>query len=74
MTELREALDILEAHLGTGTRQYASEDGTTSARVKTSSVRRVLRSVSIAKKGTRHKEPKLVGLDEEESVTELVSG
>ena len=73
MTELREALDILEAHLGTGTRQYASEDGTTSARVKTSSVRRVLRSVSIAKKGTRHKEPELVGLDEEESVTERVA-
>ena len=26
--ELREALDIIEAHLGTSTRQYASEDGT----------------------------------------------
>ena len=26
--ELREALDILEAHLGTGTRPYDSEDGT----------------------------------------------
>ena len=32
--ELREALDILEAHLGTGTRQCDSEDGTCASRVK----------------------------------------
>ena len=32
--ELRVALDILEAHLGTGTRQYDSEDGTRASRVK----------------------------------------
>ena len=38
--ELREALNILEAHLGpvlgTGTRQYDSEDGTRASRVKKS--------------------------------------
>ena len=32
--ELREALDILEAHLGTGTRPYDAEDGTRLSRVK----------------------------------------
>ena len=44
--ELREALDILEAHLGAGTRLYDSEDGTRSSRVKKSAVTRALRSVS----------------------------
>ena len=49
--ELREALDILEAHLGSGTRQYMydSEDGTRASHVKQSSVTRVPRPVS--KKG-----------------------
>ena len=32
--ELREALNILEAQLGTGTRQYDSEDGIRPSRVK----------------------------------------
>ena len=32
--ELREALGILEAELGTGARQYDSEDGTRPSRVK----------------------------------------
>ena len=31
--DLREALNIPEAHLGTGTRQYDSEDGTCASRV-----------------------------------------
>ena len=69
--ELREALDILEAHLGTGTRQYDSEDGTRTSRVKKSSMTRVLRSVS--KKGARSKEHEIVDLDEEESVCERVA-
>ena len=69
--ELREALDILEAHLGTGTRPYDSEDGTRPSRVKKSSVTRVLRSVS--KKGARSKEPEIVDLDEEESVSKRVA-
>ena len=74
--ELREALDILEAHLeahlGTGTRQYDSEDGTRASRVKNSPMARVLRSVS--RKGARNKEPKeAVDLDEEESVSERVA-
>ena len=62
--ELREALDILEAHLGTGTRQYDSEDGTGTrpSCVKKTSMTRVLRSVS-------KKEPEVVELDEEESVS-----
>ena len=47
--ELREALDILEAHLGTSTRQYDSEDA---SRVKKTTVARTLRSVS-RKKGAR---------------------
>ena len=69
--ELREALDILEAHLGTGTRPYDSEDGTHPSRVKNSSVTRVLRSVS--RKGARSKEPEIVDLDGEESVAERVA-
>ena len=69
--ELREALTILEAHLGTGTRQYDSEDGTRPSRVKKSSVTRVLRSVS--RKGARSKEPEIVDLDEDESVSERVA-
>ena len=32
--ELREALDILESHLGTGTRQYDSEGGTCASCVR----------------------------------------
>ena len=60
-------------------RQYDSEDGTMScasrvyARVKNSTVTRVLRSVS--KKGARHKEPEVVDLDDiaEESVSEQVA-
>ena len=66
--ELREALNILEAHLGTGTRQCDSEDGTRASRVEKSSMTWVLRSVS--KKGARPKEPELVDLDAEESVSE----
>ena len=53
--ELRRALDILEDHLGTGTQPYDSEDGTRASRVKTSSMKRALRSVS--KKGARSKDP-----------------
>ena len=52
--ELRAALDILEDHLGTGTRPYDSEDGTRPSRVKKCSVTRALRYVS--KKGARSKE------------------
>ena len=48
-----------------------SEDGTRASRVKTSSMTRVLRSVS--KKGARHKEPEVVDLDAEESVSERVA-
>ena len=69
--DLREALDIAEAHLGTGTRPYDSEDGARPSRVKKSSVTRVLCSVS--KKGARSKEPEIVDLDEEESVSERVA-
>ena len=69
--ELRVALDILEDHLGTGTQLYDSDDGTRPSRVKTSSVTRALRSVS--KKGARSKEPDIVDLDEEESVSERVA-
>ena len=36
--ELREALYMLEAQLGTGTRPYASEDSTRASHVKTSTV------------------------------------
>ena len=68
--ELKEALNILEAHLGVGMRPYDSEDGTRPSRVTTSSMARVLRSVS--KKGARQTEPaEVVDLDEEdESVSE----
>ena len=69
--ELREALDILEAHLGTGTRPYDSEDGTRSSRVEKNTVTRALRSVS--RKGARSKEPEIVDLDKEESVSERVA-
>ena len=62
--ELRAALDLLEAHLGTGTRPYDSEDGTHPSRGKKSSVIRVIRSVS--RKGARSKEPENVDLDGEE--------
>ena len=67
--ELRRALD--EDHLWTGTRPYDSEDGTRASRVKTSSMKRALRSV--LKKGARSKEPEIVDLDEEESVSERVA-
>ena len=69
--ELREALDLSEAHLGTGTRQYDSEDGTRPLRVKTSSVTRAIRSVS--RTGARSKEPEIVDLGTEESVAERVA-
>ena len=60
---------ILEAHLGTGTPQYDSEDGIRTSRVKQSLMTRVLRSVS--KKGARQKEPTDVAdLDENESVSQ----
>ena len=61
----------MEAHLGTGTQQCDSEDGTRPSCVKKSSMTRVLRSVS--KKGARSKEPEIVDLDEEESVSERVA-
>ena len=68
---MREALGILEAHLGTGTRPYDSEDGTRSSRVKKSTADRALRFVS--RKGARSKEPEIVDLDKEESVSERVA-
>ena len=70
--ELREALDILEAQLGTGTRQYDSEDGTHPSRVKQSTVTRVLCSVS-SKKGARSQDHGIVELDADESVAERVA-
>ena len=69
--ELREALDLLEAHLGTGTRPYDSEDDTRSSRVKKTAVTRALRSVS--RKGARSKEPEILDLDKEESVSKRVA-
>ena len=69
--ELREALDILEAHLSAGTPPYDSEDGTRPSRVITLLVTWVLRSVS--KKGARSKEPNIVDVEEEESVSERVA-
>ena len=69
--ELSEALDLFKAHLGTGMRQYDSEDGTWSSRVKKTTVARALRSVS--RKGARSKEPEIVNLDEQESVAERVA-
>ena len=66
--ELREALDLLEAHLCTGTRPYDSEDGT---REKKSAMSRAPRSVS--RKGARSKELKIVDLDKEASVSEYVA-
>ena len=69
--ELREALDTIEAHLGTCTRQYDSEDGTRPSRVKKIAVTRTLRSVS--RKGARLKEPEIVDLDDDESVSERVA-
>ena len=70
--ELREALDILEAHLGTRTSQYDSEDGTQSSRVKKSTVARALRSVS-RKTEPRPQEPEIVDLSREQSVAERVA-
>ena len=70
--ELREALDVLEAHLGTGTRQYDSEDGTRSSCVKKTTVARAIRSVS-RKKGARPQEPEIVDLDRELSVAKPVA-
>ena len=76
--ELREALDLLEAHLGTGarTRQYDSEDGrgirTRASRVEKSAVTRVPVLRSVSKKGARSKEAEIVDLDAEESVFEQV--
>ena len=46
-------------------------DGTRTSRVKKSSATTVLRSIS--KKGARHKEPEVVHLDGEESVSERVA-
>ena len=69
--ELSKALDLLEAHLGTGTRPYDSEDGTRPSCVKKLSVARLLRSVS--KKGAQCKEPGIVDRDEEERVSERVA-
>ena len=69
--ELREALDIIEAHLGTCTRQCDSENGTRPSRVKKTTATRALRSVS--RKGARSKEPEIVDLDREESVSERVA-
>ena len=69
--EPREALRLLEAHLGTGTRPYDSEDSTRSSRVKKSAMTRTLHSVS--RKGVRPKEPEIVDLDKEESVSERVA-
>ena len=69
--ELREALETLEAHLGTGTRPYGSEDGTRSSRVKKTAMAKALRSVS--RKRARSKELEIVDLDKEESVPERVA-
>ena len=69
---LREALDILEARLGTGTRQYDSEDGTRPSRVKKTTVARVICSVS-SKKGAPSQEHGIVELDAEESVAERMA-
>ena len=69
--ELREALDLIESHLGARTRQYDSEDGTRPSRVKKPTVTRTLRSVS--GKGARSKEPEIVDLDKEGSVSERVA-
>ena len=69
--ELREALDIIESHLGASTRQYDSDDGTRPSRVKKTTVTRTLRSVSM--KNARSKEPEIVDLDKEESVSERVA-
>ena len=68
---LTRTLDILEDHLGTGMRPYDSEDGTRASRVKTSSMNSALRYVS--KKGARSKEPEIVDLDDEGSVSERVA-
>ena len=69
--ELREALDMIESHLGTCARQYDSEDGTRPSRVKKTKVTRALRSVS--RKGARTKEPEIVDLGDDESVSERVA-
>ena len=71
--ELGQAIDIFEAQLDTGTRQYDSEDGTRASRVKTTAMARVLRSVSSTTKGPRPKEHEIVGLEVEESVAERVA-
>ena len=62
---------ILEAQLGTGTRQYDSEDGTRPSRVKKTTVTRVLRSVSL-KRGARLQEHEhnTVDIDADEGVAE----
>ena len=70
--ELREALNILEAQLGTGTRQYDSENGTCSSRLKQTTTTRVLCSVS-TKKVAQPQEHNIVDLDAEESVPERVA-
>ena len=80
--ELREALNTLEEQLGTGTRQYDSDDGTMPCQyrpsqchdiVKTTAVTRVLRSVSSKKKGTRPNEYAIMDLEAEGSVAERVA-
>ena len=71
--DLREALNILEEQLGTGTRQYDSEDGTRPSCVKKTMATRVLRSVS-TKKSARPQEHEIVDLDVEESVAKRVAG
>ena len=69
--ELREALDLFEAHLGTRTRHCDSEGGTHASCVNKVTVTRVLRSIS--KKEACSKEPEIVDLDGEESVSERVA-
>ena len=80
--ELREVLDILEAHLGTGAWQYTAysvytydpdpEDRTRPSCVKKTMAARVLRSVS-TKKVARSQEHGVMDLDAKESVAEQVA-
>ena len=67
--ELREPLGILEERLCTGTRQYASEDGTRPSFLKKTTATWVLCSVS-TKKTVHPQEHKIVDLDVVECVVE----